>query len=41
VASAAAVPQSEWLQLLARQAEVLSELLKPGGLYEYAFLEVD
>jgi protease-4 len=41
VASAAASPHSEWLQLLARQADVLSDLLKPGGLYEYAFLEVD
>ena len=41
VVSAASSPQSEWLQLLARQTGVLAELLKPGGLYEYAFLEVD
>jgi hypothetical protein len=41
VVSAASSPHSEWLHLLARQADVLTELLKPGGLYEYAFLEVD
>ena len=38
---ASSFPHSEWLQLLARQADVLAELLEPGGLYEYAFLEVD
>ena len=39
--SAASFPHSEWLQQLAHQAEALSELIKPGGIYEYAFLEVD
>jgi protease-4 len=41
VVSAASSPHSEWLRLLARQADVLADLLKPGGLYEYSFLEVD
>jgi protease-4 len=41
VVSAATSPHSEWLQLLACQAEAMAGLLKPGGLYEYAFLEVD
>jgi protease-4 len=41
VSSTVSSPRSEWLQLLARQADVLAELVKPGGIYEYEFLEVD
>jgi protease-4 len=41
VVEAASYPRGEWLDLLARQTEALAELIKPGGLYEYAFLEVD
>jgi protease-4 len=41
VVEAASYPRGEWLDLLARQTEALADLIKPGGLYEYAFLEVD
>jgi len=39
--SVAASPQHELVRFLARQAAQLEELMKTGGLYEYAFLEVD